>query len=510
MLNIFELELDIQAKMQQAKVPGLALAIIRDRKVWYARGFGVTSVETQQPVTEDTFFRLGSITKPMTAFLILQLVRYGHLNLDVPVRQYVSDIQFSVPEYADQITLRHLLSHTAGLQTSHAPFGRRDPGALAAYIKEDFPKYEFVAPPGVLYSYSNPGIRLAGYVAERVMGKSYTELMELYVFHVLGMWQATFDPTIAMTYAVAQSHDVGTDGNLYVQHRFADNAAQYPSGGLMTHILDLAAFAINGVIEDPMGDEIEHIKYKHQQQLAAFQYKLKDDHYGLGINLRIVKGRRLVGHDGSISTFGSKLVCLPREGIGVAMLFNRAPGFWGIAAEIIDQIIEGVTDQATHTEIRPSRRSGKTSEELYFGTYLGLERGYAEVIQEGSNMALLWNGEKYTLKRRFSDLWMAGEIGVGFVGGYLMIDGSPLARTERHLVQLTPNPAYDGLYRGVDELKIRVENGEMWVFSEEVGMELRCLPLDEKTFASSIGLLEFGSNSVLQSKAYLMYKVSAR
>lgn len=501
MLNIYNLESHITQAMQEAKVPGLALTIVQHGVTWYERGFGVTSVEHPQPVTPETLFRIGSITKPMTAALILALVARGHLNLDVPVRQYVPDIKFSVPEYADHITLRRLLSHTAGLQTSHAPFGRRDPGALAAYIKEDFPKYEFVAPPGVLYSYSNPGIRLAGYVAEKVMQQPYPDLMRQYVFMPLEMWYMTmFDPTVAMTYSVAQSHNVERDGNLYVQHRFADNAAQYASGGIISSVVDVAGFVI-----DYLGSQHP----SEMQTLHVFQYKLNEDHYGLGLNIRTVNGVKRIGHDGSISTFGSKMVYLPEHRIGIVMLFNRAAGFWGKAAKIIDLIINHLLE-FPQGEPAPPVTPLRAYWGEYVGAYLGLERGYATITIEGDDLILTWNGERLPLETRRADLFAAGEIGVGFVGGYLMIDGSPLARTERHPVQLSANPAYDGLYRGVDELKIRVENGEMWVFSEEVGTELRCLPLDEKTFASSIGLLEFGSDSVLQSKAYLMHWASGR
>lgn len=165
MLNVQALEQDIQKHMQTAHVPGLALAIVQDREVIYSRGFGLTSVEDGGlPVTPQTLFRIGSITKSMTTTAIMRLVESGQLELDRPVREYVPWLTFSEEDAAERITLRRLLSHSAGLPTSHTPFGRRTPGGLEEYVREDVPQYPFVAPPGKLYSYSNPGIRIAGYI----------------------------------------------------------------------------------------------------------------------------------------------------------------------------------------------------------------------------------------------------------------------------------------------------------------------------------------------------------
>src|SRR5690606_12635724 len=144
----------------------------------------------------------------LTAMAVLRLAEMGKLDLDCPVRQYVPDLQFSDPLAADGITLRRLLSHSAGLPTEHNPYGPRNPEALAAYVYEQVSGYPLIAAPGTLYAYSNPGVRVAGYVAEVVAGKPYTELMQELVFDPLAMARTTFDPTIAMTYPLAQAHDL--------------------------------------------------------------------------------------------------------------------------------------------------------------------------------------------------------------------------------------------------------------------------------------------------------------
>src|SRR5689334_22863181 len=119
MLDYDALEQLIQLRMAEAIVPGLALAIVQGDKVIYARGFGVTSTDDNAPsVTPDTLFRIGSVTKPLTGTMIMRLVETGVLDLDKPITEYVDWLTIGEPNVAPQITLRMLLSHTAGLPTS--------------------------------------------------------------------------------------------------------------------------------------------------------------------------------------------------------------------------------------------------------------------------------------------------------------------------------------------------------------------------------------------------------
>src|SRR6266566_8965899 len=106
MLNFYKLEQRIEQGMQKGHVPGLALAIVKDQEVIYARGFGVTSIEDGGvPVTPQTLFRIGSTTKPMTGTAILRLVEAGKLDLDRPVKKYIDWLTLSEEDAADRVTL---------------------------------------------------------------------------------------------------------------------------------------------------------------------------------------------------------------------------------------------------------------------------------------------------------------------------------------------------------------------------------------------------------------------
>ncbi len=346
MLNIYQLEQHIEACMHEGHVPGLALAIVKDQQVIYARGFGVTSVEDGSlPVTPQTLFRIGSVTKPLTGSAVMRLVEEGKLDLDRPVKEYVEWLVFSEAGLEERITLRLLMSHSAGLPTAAQPFGSRDPSGLERYIREEIPTLSLIAPPGKVWSYSNPGILLVGYILEKVGGKPYTALMQELVFDPLEMKRTTFDPTVAMTYPLAQSHDLDEDGTLSVQHRFADNTAHYPAGFVMSTVLDMANFALMFMNQGRFHDRqvLSPASVAAIQTPQASLYTTTSTAYGLAMGIDSYKGQRWIGHTGGISTFGSELVMLPDSGLALMIVFNRLSpdhSFEDIVHSILDQLLD--------------------------------------------------------------------------------------------------------------------------------------------------------------------------
>ncbi|MBZ0306462.1 MAG: beta-lactamase family protein [Anaerolineae bacterium] len=518
MLSFYALEQKINMLMKAAAVPGAALAIIQNRQVMYAQGFGVTSIETNQPVTSDTLFRIGSITKPMTVTAIMQLVEAGKLNLDAPVRDYLPDLKFSEESYAKEVTLRRLLSHTAGLQTHHVPHGAHHPEGLAQYLQEEFPTHEFIAPPGRLYSYSNPGFRVAGRILELMYEKNYTDIMQQQIFDPLDMTRSTFNLPMAMTYPLAQSHDRDENGRLSVQRPFADNTGGYPSGSLMSTVLDVANFAIMHMNNGKFGQNILLSK----ESIALMQSPHADAHtltrkgYGLGWMQEKVNGRWWIGHDGSISTFGGKLVMLPDHQIAVILLFNRAAGFWNQALNICHHIIDGLlghSEPEPFPEIHPNTELWKH----YTGTYLGYERGLARIEVEANQLMIDWQGEKHPLQTYYLPsqyFWPRGS--VGFIPDanrkiYLMLNGAPCRRIkldESFQADKTKWAEYEGVYRGAEQVIIRIINDQLTVTHEEYEPNLVCIPLRDNYFAAKLGTIEFlGESKLMLSHTYLLQKL---
>ena len=354
MLDLPKLEARIAQEMAAGQVPGLALAIVQGQEVRYAGGFGVTSVEEGGlPVTPQTLFRIGSVTKPLTGTMLMRLVESGKPDLDCPISEYLPWLTLGEagarerPTGANggRITLRMLLSHTSGLPTDAEHFGPRDPGGLERFVREEAPGYPLLAPPGTLWAYSNVGLNIAGYLAEAVSGLPYTELMQQLLFDPLKMRRTTFDPLVAMTYPLAQAHERNRCGDLIVQHQFAENTGHHPAGFALSTALDLANFAIlhlnQGRFREQRLLSPASIATMHRKHISLIDDS--EEGYGLTFYTDSYRGQPRVSHGGAISSYGSHLMLLPQAGIGIVLLTNRADGIH--LATLANQIINGLLDR---------------------------------------------------------------------------------------------------------------------------------------------------------------------
>jgi CubicO group peptidase (beta-lactamase class C family) len=160
--------------MAETNTPGAGVGIVSGDRLVFAKGFGVSSVETGAPVTPDMLFRLGSTTKMFTAAALVTLAEEGKLKLDEPLGKYAKGLS---PKIAS-LTAHQLLTHTAGLKDDAPMFGRHDDEALAETVRALNGDFLFAAP-GRVFSYSNPGYWLAGYLIEAVGGKPYADVLSV-------------------------------------------------------------------------------------------------------------------------------------------------------------------------------------------------------------------------------------------------------------------------------------------------------------------------------------------
>ena len=179
----------ITAQIQAAKVPGLSIALIQDGEISWVEGFGVTNSLTGKPVTGDTIFDVASISKAITAYAALRLVERGVLSLDEPVHQYLSRPWLPPSVYAEQITLRQLLSHTSGLTNNVNPVDK-----------------SIVYPPGERFEYSGVGFIYLQEVMEQATGKSLEQLAQELVFEPLEMDSSSYVVPQNMIPRLANGH----------------------------------------------------------------------------------------------------------------------------------------------------------------------------------------------------------------------------------------------------------------------------------------------------------------
>ncbi|MEV8636770.1 serine hydrolase domain-containing protein [Streptosporangium sp. NPDC051023] len=312
--------LDSEAK--SLHVPGAAVGVLFDGEE-HVLTTGVTSVDAPTPVTGDTLFQIGSTTKTVTGTAIMHLVEQGKLDLDGRVRQYLPGFQLSDERAAEELTIRHLLTHTGGFLGDIDDCDTWDTGALAAAI-DIYDQLPQLFPPGTLASYSNAGFRLLGRIIEVVCGEPYENAISRIVLTPLGMNSSFFFPWDATTRPHAVGHIVREDGP-QVSHTwglFRDGMAE---GGLASSVRDqlrYAAFHLGKNGEDPVGAATRELMQTEHVQVGAPWTGI-----GLPWLLDEQAGVRLVTHGGNISNLQlSTFVLAPEHGFAVTTLTNSAPG----------------------------------------------------------------------------------------------------------------------------------------------------------------------------------------
>jgi CubicO group peptidase (beta-lactamase class C family) len=186
---VADLEDYIPERMREGDVPGLAIALIRDGEVVWTEGFGVANTITREPVRPETAFEVASNSKVVTAYTALRLVEEGKLSLDEPVSAYLSEAWLPPSEYADQITLRHLASHSSGLTDNILPVDK-----------------SIAFEPGSDFLYSGVGALYTQRVIEQVTGSSLEDAARQRVFEPLGMSSSSFVNNSALKSRMANGH----------------------------------------------------------------------------------------------------------------------------------------------------------------------------------------------------------------------------------------------------------------------------------------------------------------
>ena len=322
------LDARIDRNMKAGAIPGAAVVVVKDGAVVHTRAFGVTSVETAVPVTTRTLFRLGSTTKMFVALAILQLADAGKLRIEQPVGELVPDLAPAV----QRVTIAQLLTHTAGLVDDAPMTGPLDESALHARVS-GWGDSAFLATPGEVFSYANPGYVLLGDVIAQVTKQPFSAAMQTLVLGPMGMRDSTFRPLEAMTRPVALGHDASG-----VIRPFAEHAGNYPPGSLFTTIEDLGRFLTT--LSPAMLERLAAPRVAIPAQGRSYGYGLIDDRR---------RGPRLVLHTGARTGYGSTILIAPEQRVAVAVISSRT------GAVMSDAAFAGIEPFVTVTEVTPSR-----------------------------------------------------------------------------------------------------------------------------------------------------------
>lgn len=253
----------------------------------------------------------------------MQMLEKGLLELDTDVNQYLTTFQLPAT-YAAPVTLRHLMTHTAGFEDRWIEWKTFDEDKvlqLGQFIISNIP--DLVTEPGSIHSYSNYGASLAGYLVEQVSGTSFSEYVEKNIFQPLGMVRSTFQQPVpedlASDLAVGYKYK---DGNYEAAPFIYTHAV--PEGGMSTTAADMAAFMIahlqdgqylnTRILEEVTAQQMYQQLFTHSPELPGMTYGFKE---------RYINGQRVIGHGGDIHTFSSQMILLPEHNEGFFIVYNR-------------------------------------------------------------------------------------------------------------------------------------------------------------------------------------------
>jgi CubicO group peptidase (beta-lactamase class C family) len=361
------LQHEIDEILNRRPAVGLAVGVIRDGGLTFLHGQGLADIASSTPITEDTVFRIGSITKLFTAVAVMQLCEQGLVDLDAPANDYLRAYEL-IPAQAGwrPATLRHLLTHTAGipevrgfadlLQSDLTPSGGR-PAHLSVRFGEPLPSLaeyyreglRIVVEPGTAFAYTNHGFATLGQIVEDVSGLLLERYFRERIFEPLGMADTDLVRSERVALRLATGYVLGGAGAKPVPDRDWTGSG---AGGIYSTTRDIARFAAALL----GGGANEHSRVLEAPTLAT----MYEPHYqpdpripgiGLGFFRGEVSGHRTVGHDGILPGFNSILLLAPDDGVGAMAFTNGSTGAVSWLQIELDRLLRqllGVSEEIEH------------------------------------------------------------------------------------------------------------------------------------------------------------------
>jgi CubicO group peptidase (beta-lactamase class C family) len=309
------------SEMKRLDVPGVAIGIWHTGKE-YAEGFGITSVEHPLPVTANTLFQTGSISKTFTGTMIMKLVEDGKVDLETPVKKYIQDFNVQDKDVTERVTVRHLLTHMGGWVGDYFnDFGNGE-DALDKMVK-DIARLPQVQPLGTIWSYNNTGFNVASRIIEIITKKPYEQAAQEMLFDPLGLNMSFFYPSdLLFTHRFVVGHQK-VKGKVQVARPWAIGRAGNGVGGVVSTVRDLLKYArfhmSNGKKNVITGKSLKAMRV---QQADA------GPRGGMGITwfIRKVGDIRMYAHGGATNGQQAYFFFIPQKEFALAILTNSDDG----------------------------------------------------------------------------------------------------------------------------------------------------------------------------------------
>jgi serine beta-lactamase-like protein LACTB, mitochondrial len=337
-----EIEKAVSSFMSANSVPGIGAAVLLEGEPVWSAGFGMSDLEDSAPATSSTLFRLGSISKPITATAILQLWERGKLDLDAPVQKYCPGF----PQKEWPITSRELLGHLGGIRHYSAD-GKGDiPEDSARHFTsmeeslQIFADDPLVAKPGAKFNYSTYGYTLLGCVLEGSASQKYVDYVRENIFKPAGMAQTQADDFFAVIPHRTRWYHKDKSGIVH-NAGVLDSSYKIPGGGLISSADDMARFEAAILADKLLKRPTRDLMWTQQKTSDG-----KSTGYALGWGISERLGVRIVAHTGGQQGTSTAFALVPERHAGVVVLANMDNVD---AGHLADQILKIALDLKDET-----------------------------------------------------------------------------------------------------------------------------------------------------------------
>jgi CubicO group peptidase (beta-lactamase class C family) len=488
--------------------PGCSLAVYRNGRIAYAQGYGMASLELGVPITPQTVFDIGSISKQFTAFSILLLQQRGRLSVEDDIRKFLPEIR----DYGNRITLHHLMTHTSGMRDYAGLFDlagvpeqnlTNDQDALDLIVRQTALNFA----PGEEWDYSNTGFFLLSQVVRRVTGKTLRDFDQENIFIPLGM----------------SSTEIFNDHTQIIPHRATgygydeekksfgvemSNFEQTGDGSVQTSVEDLLRWDENFYTAKIGGADLIR-----QMQVVGTLNNGKQHGYAAGLMISTYRGQPTVRHDGAWAGYRAELLRFPKQHTSVAVLCNVAQSVPSARADQVADIVLADVLALPPAVAEKKEASAAVSPDIlqrYVGVYKNDKDTYQRIELKDGKLTLANDGielipQSPTLFRTkfsegtvsFSDRQMVLGLFEDKPDKYTLIHTSA-PKDLSPFVGDYYSPELDAIWQ------LRLQDGQLTVHakhSDNPGTALH--PVTENTFTLESGVLRFEIRSGVPNRALL-------
>jgi CubicO group peptidase (beta-lactamase class C family) len=328
----------ITTRMRSDRIPGLAVAIVKGDQTVYLKGYGQAD-PSGRPVTPQTSFLIGSITKPFTSLAVMQLVEAGKVELDAPVQRYIPWFRVADPKASAQITVRMLINQTSGLTQKPSLVTwtwPNSPDALERHVRL-LASAKLGSPPGRTFTYANANFVILGMIVQAVTGQSYEDYIKEQIFAPLDMQNSFVSQDAAIQNGMAMGYRWWFGFPFQVTLPF--NRANLPAGFLISSAEDMAHF----LVAQMNGGRYRDISVLSPDGIALMQARPTSGSHGLGWESVQVNGHWVLNFDGGNANFQASLFFDPETQVGVFITANVINSLDSISSARSTSLLNGIT-----------------------------------------------------------------------------------------------------------------------------------------------------------------------